>query len=119
MRERPILAALTVMSAGAIIALQLASASPAQDPAGKAPYEQNCRKCHGVRGIPPKTMKAKYEKIPNFDAEFFEKHSEDSIVKILTKGKGENMKSFKTKLTPEEMKQVANYIRTFGGGSGS
>jgi hypothetical protein len=40
-------------------------------------------------------------------------------VKILTKGKGENMKSFKTKLTPEEMKQVANYIRAFGGGSGS
>jgi mono/diheme cytochrome c family protein len=119
MRERPVIAALAVLSAGAIFALQLASASPAQDPGGKVPYEENCRKCHGVRGIPPKTMKAKYEKIPNFDAEFFEKHSADSIVNVLTKGKNENMKSFKGKLTPEEMKQVADYIRTFGGGSGS
>ena len=116
MRERTVIAAITIVAAGAVFSLQYASAAPVQDPPGKVPYEENCRKCHGVRGIPPKTMKVKYDKIPNFDAEFFEKHSVDSIVKVLTKGKNENMKSFKAKLTPEEMKHVAEYLRSFGGG---
>ena len=83
------------------------------DPPGKALYEANCRKCHGVRGVPPKTMKAKYEKIATFDADFFKKHSDDSVVTILTKGKGEDMKSFKAKLTHEQMEQVADYIKSF------
>lgn len=98
----------------AFAAYSSASALPqATDHPGKAPYEANCRKCHGVRGIPPKTMKAKYEKIATFDAAFFTKHSQDSIVTILTKGKGEDMKSFKSKLSHEEMENVAKYIRTF------
>jgi mono/diheme cytochrome c family protein len=84
-----------------------------QESEGKEPYEEFCRKCHGVRGIPPKTMKAKYSKIPTFDAAFFVKHSQDSIVTVLTKGKNEDMKSFKEKLSPEQMKAVAAYIRTF------
>jgi mono/diheme cytochrome c family protein len=103
---------MTVLMIGAY-ASHIASASPMQDPAGKAPYEDNCRKCHGVRGVPPKTMKTKYPKIATFDAEFFTKHSKDSIVTILTKGKGQDMKSFKEKLTHEQMEQVADYIRTF------
>ena len=89
------------------------AATQQQDPPGKAPYEANCRKCHGVRGVPPKTMKAKYEKIATFDADFFKKHTDDSVVTILTKGKGEDMKSFKAKLTHEQMEQVADYIKSF------
>ena len=48
------------------------------------------------------------------DAKFVASHSVDSIVKILTRGKGEDMKSFKLKLTPPEMVAVANYVRGFG-----
>lgn len=81
-----------------------------QAPDGKALYTENCRKCHGVIGTPPKTMKAKYPKIATFDAEFIAKHSEDSIVKVLTHGKGEDMKSFKDKLSPDDMKAVAKYV---------
>ena len=88
------------------------AAAPGQEPAGKAPYEENCRKCHGVRGTPPKTMKAKFPKIVTFDAEFFEKRSDDSVVTVLTKGKNEDMKSFKDKLTPEQMADVAKYVRS-------
>ena len=84
-----------------------------QEPPGKAPYEENCRKCHGVRGTPPKTMKAKFPKIVTFDAEFFEKRSDDSVVTVLTKGKNEDMKSFKDKLTHDQMVAVAAYIRSF------
>jgi mono/diheme cytochrome c family protein len=80
---------------------------------GKTPYEENCRKCHGVRGVPPKTMRAKFPKIATFDATFFEKHSSDSVVTILTKGKNEDMKSFKDKLSHSEMVAVAAYIRSF------
>lgn len=84
-----------------------------QEPAGKAPYEANCRKCHGVRGVPPKTMKAKFPKIATFDADFFSKRSDDSVVTVLTKGKGDDMKSFKEKMTHEQMVAVAAYIRDF------
>jgi len=83
------------------------------DPPGKAPYEENCRKCHGVRGVAPKTMKAKFPKIATFDEAFFDKHTSDSIVVILTKGKNEDMKSFKDKLSTAQMVAVATYIRTF------
>jgi mono/diheme cytochrome c family protein len=84
-----------------------------QEPAGKAPYEANCRKCHGVRGVPPKTMKAKFPKIATFDADFFSKRTDDSVVTVLTKGKGDDMKSFKDKMTHEQMVAVAAYIRDF------
>ena len=98
-----------------LIALLVASgavlAATAQEPDGKELYNANCKKCHGVLGTPPKTMKAKYEKIATFDAEFIAKRTDDSVVKVLMKGKGDNMKSFKNKLSPPEMMAVAKYVR--------
>lgn len=115
MRTHLLVAAIAAVSIGIAYTSSFAGASaPSQDPPGKAPYEDNCRKCHGVRGVAPKTMKAKYKKIATFDEEFFEKHSKDSIVTILTKGKNEDMKSFKSKLTHEQMEAVADYIKLFG-----
>ena len=90
-----------------------AAYAPSQDPPGKEPYEDNCRKCHGVRGVAPKTMKAKYPKIATFDSAFFAVRSDDSVVTVLTKGKNENMKSFKDKLSHDQMVAVAAYIRSF------
>jgi len=106
MTLRPILALLLVAFAGA-------RRVHAQAPDGKALYEENCRKCHGVRGTPPKTMKEKFPKIATFDAEFIAKRSDDSVVKVLMKGvgKAEDMKSFKDKLSPEDMTAVAKYVR--------
>jgi mono/diheme cytochrome c family protein len=105
---KPSLLALAVCLVGTI-ALTAPRPRQQQDDA-KSLYDSNCKKCHGVRGIPPKAMKAKFEKIATFDAEFIAKHSKDSIVKVLTKGKGEDMKSFKDKLTPEQMALVATYV---------
>ncbi len=113
MRAQSVIAAAAVLAIGAYASRAAFASSPLQDPEGKAPYAENCRKCHGVRGVPPKTMKTKYPKIATFDAAFFEKHSKDSVVKILTKGKNDDMKSFKEKLTHEEMERVADYIRSF------
>lgn len=86
------------------------SRAAAQAVDAKAVFDENCRKCHGVRGTPPKTMKEKFPKIATFDAKFVETHSVDSIVKVLTKGKNEDMKSFKDKMSPAEMKAVAEYV---------
>jgi mono/diheme cytochrome c family protein len=97
-----------LVASGAVLA------ATAQEPDGKELYNANCKKCHGVIGTPPKTMKAKYEKIATFDADFIAKRTDDSVVKVLIKGKGDNMKSFKSKLSPPEMMAVARYVRELG-----
>ena len=106
MNVRVILAA--VLLAGAVPVARVL----AQAPDAKSLYEDNCRKCHGVRGVPPKTMKEKFAKIATFDSAFVSTHSTDSIVKVLTKGKNEDMKSFKEKLTAEQMADVAKYVHS-------
>jgi mono/diheme cytochrome c family protein len=110
MNRRMILAAIL-----AILALGTRAAAQATD--AKALYDENCRKCHGVRGTPPKTMKQKYPKIATFDSAFAAAHSADSIVKVLTRGgKSEDMKSFKDKLTTEQMAMVAAYVQELAKG---
>lgn len=109
MKSRLLVAGVFVVVGGA---LSQASAQAARD--AKTLYQENCKKCHGVLGTPPKTMKAKFEKIATFDAAFVASRSDDSVVKILTHGKGEDMKSFKEKMSPEEMKAVAQYVRELG-----
>lgn len=108
MRIRLSMIAVSLLVAGAL------SRAGAQAPDGKALYEENCRKCHGVIGNPPKTMKEKYPKIATFNAAFIASRSDDSVVKVLTHGKGEDMKSFKDKMTPDEMMAVAKYVRSLG-----
>lgn len=93
----------------------LAARAPAQAPDGQALYDANCRKCHGVRGVPLAAMQKKFAKLAAFDAAFMAKRSDDSVAKILMNGKGEGMKSFKEKLNPAEMKAVALYVRALSG----
>ena len=92
----------------------MAHQSAAQTPDGKTLYEATCKKCHGVLGTPPKTMKAQFPKIATFDAAFIAKRTDDSVVKILMKGKGEDMKPFKDKMKMDEMMAVAKYVRELG-----
>lgn len=89
-----------------------ASVAAAQTPNGQELYQLNCKKCHGVLGVPPKAIQKKMEKVVTFDSTFAVKFSEDSIIRILVKGgKSEDMKSFKDKLSHEEMVAVAKYVR--------
>ena len=105
---------------GAFLVLGVSSAARAvaQTSDAKTAYDENCRKCHGVRGVPPKTMKEKFPKIVTFDTAFVGAHSVDSIVKVLTKGKNDDMKSFKDRMTPDEMAAVAKYVRQLGAKTG-
>jgi mono/diheme cytochrome c family protein len=89
-----------------------AATAAAQAPNGQELYQLNCKKCHGVLGVPPKAIQKKMEKVVTFDSAFATKFPEDSIVKILVKGgKSEDMKSFKDKLSHEEMVAIAKYVR--------
>ena len=99
---------------GAILVLLLAGASAAAAQAADAAelYRLNCKKCHGVRGTPPRTIKKKMSKIPTFNMEFAKAVDTDSIVTVLMKGgNSEDMKSFSEKMTPQEMAAVAAYVR--------
>lgn len=107
MMKRFVFAGLVFAASGAI------SNAGAQTVDAKAVYDANCKKCHGVTGTPSKAMAAKSPRLAAFDAAFFAKRPDDSVVKVLTKGKGKDMPSFKTKMTPAEMTAVAKHIRTF------
>ncbi len=86
----------------------------AQGPDGQALYKQNCVACHGATGVPAPAM-AKALGIPTFDAAVFAKVSEDSMLAVLKHGAGKNMKSFKDKLSDDQMVAIVKYIRsTFG-----
>lgn len=58
---------------------------------------------------------AKALAIPTFDAALLGKVSQDSMLAVLKNGSGKNMKSFKDKLSAEQMAAVIKYVRsTFG-----
>ncbi|MBY0491564.1 MAG: cytochrome c [Gemmatimonadaceae bacterium] len=80
---------------------------------GKALYLEHCKACHGVLGAPTKQALKKYNRIPSFaDPGFFAKRSDDSLVTVVRKGAGRDMQSLADKLSNEEMRAVARYIRT-------
>lgn len=88
----------------------------AQAPDGKAIYAEECRTCHGAVGKPTQRAVSQFKNMPTFDATFFAKRSQDSIVAVLNHGAGKDMKSFKDKLSAEEIAAVAKYVKeTFGG----
>lgn len=94
--------------------LTVAGAKPlmAQQADGKAVYQEECKSCHGLNGVPPAREQAKYKKLRSLgDSGFVSALSQDSIVTIVTKGIDKNMKSFAEKLSEAEIKAVAGYIR--------
>lgn len=84
----------------------------AQQPDGQAIYRQECKSCHGVTGVPPARAREQYPKIKALGEDgFVAGLTTDSIVVILRKGLGKDMKSFTGKLSDPEMAAVAAYIK--------
>jgi len=89
------------------------AAASVQEPDGRALYLKNCRQCHGATGEPSAQSKHKYPKIKTLrDPAFLAARSDDSLVTVIKKGAGKDMKSLANKLTPEQMVAVAKYVRT-------
>jgi len=94
-----------------VLAAAISTSAAAQGVDGKPVYEANCRKCHGPAGKPTDAIKKMSPKIQTFDAKFFEKRTDEDLVKQITEGK-DKMKPFKDKLSADEIAAVAKYIRT-------
>jgi mono/diheme cytochrome c family protein len=83
--------------------------------AGKQVYEKNCANCHGKTGAGDGAMGAELNPKPsNFtDAEWKHGSSDGEIFAVIKDGvKGTGMKSFNSKLTPHQMWDAINYLRT-------
>ena len=83
----------------------------AQAPDGQALYKTHCRSCHGATGVPTPRMAALYKNLLAIDSAYLAGRSEDSIVTVLAAGIGSDMKPYKGKLTPDEMRAIAVYCR--------
>jgi mono/diheme cytochrome c family protein len=87
--------------------------SSQQEADGRKLYLKNCRQCHSATGDPSAENKAKYPKIKSLnDAVFLASLSDDSVLAVMKKGAGKDMKSFRDKLSDAEMVAVLKYVRT-------
>lgn len=107
------------VAAGAVLGLCLwASSAAAQevpDSVGVALYRQQCRSCHGAKGVPPARMVTLYPTLKTLvDSTLQARLTTDSIVAVLRHGKGKDMKSFTDKLSAAEMLAVARFVKSLG-----
>lgn len=95
-----------------VAAVGFATAALAAPPDGKVIYKKNCALCHGQEGT-PNAMFAK-KKVPDFKSAAWQKSKTDAeIKKVVVDGvKDTLMKSFKDRLTPQELDAVLGYVRT-------
>ena len=89
-----------------LAAALVAPASPADD--GESLYNAKCAMCHGKDGVARKMAKGSADLN---DPEWQDATPLEAIEKVTAEGKGK-MPKFKTKLTPEQIKLIAAYIKT-------
>jgi mono/diheme cytochrome c family protein len=85
--------------------------------AGKQIYEKNCANCHGKTGAGDGAMGTELNPKPAnlVDADWKHGSSDGEIFEVIKDGvKGTGMKSFNSKLTPHQIWDVVNYIRSLG-----
>ena len=87
--------------------LALTPAAFAED--GKTLYDAKCALCHGKDGVAKSVAKGSRNFI---DPEFQKAATVESIVKMMTDGRNK-MPSFKEKLSVEQMKMVADHVKSF------
>ena len=107
------------VAAGAVLGLCLwasrAAAQEVPDSVGVALYRQQCRSCHGAKGVPPARMVTLYPTLKTLVDSTLQAHlTTDSIVAVLRHGKGKDMKSFTDKLSAAEMLAVARFVKSLG-----
>jgi mono/diheme cytochrome c family protein len=74
-------------------------------------FKDKCQVCHGPDGN-SQTAMAKNLKIRVLSSEEVQKQSKDEIVKITTDGKGKTMPSFKSKLSKDQIDDVALFVKS-------
>lgn len=84
--------------------------STAQDSAEDI-YGHKCAVCHGKDGL---GNTAKGKKVHVKDVNTNMKDSETQMISVVTNGKGDDMDSYKTELTSDQIKAVVDYYRSLG-----
>ncbi len=75
-------------------------------------YKAHCLECHGENGDGGEaTVEGKNVKVPSLKIGHALKHSEKDFVAQITDG-GDSMPAFKDKLMPEEISDLARFIRS-------
>ena len=91
------------------VCLAVALAAPARAAEdGKALFAQKCASCHGPDGKGKTPMG---QKLGAMDLSNEDKEPLDEIVKDIENGKPPKMVAYKGKLSPEQIKAVATYIK--------
>jgi mono/diheme cytochrome c family protein len=91
------------------------ASSAASIAAGKKNYDKFCAFCHGDEGKGDGPMAPKGSHPSNLtDAEWTHGGSDGEIFTVISDGAGQGsaMKSFKAKLTPDEIWNTVNYVRS-------
>ena len=94
-----------------LVALLLQSTAFAAVDAG-AIYTERCQKCHGADGKADTPAGKKFE-AHDFHSPDVQKKTDAELIKIITDGQ-KKMPSFKDKLSEEEIKALAAYVRQLG-----
>ena len=98
---------LTLAAAALLVTPLFADATPD----GGAIFKSKCALCHGPDGN-GQTPVGKSMKVRPLGSQEVQKLTDAELATIISDGK-EKMPAFKGKLSPEEVKQVVAYIRTF------
>jgi mono/diheme cytochrome c family protein len=100
-----------VILAGTVLAgIGFLSTSVKADNTAEATYKAKCAMCHGADGK-GETATGKAMKVKDFASEEVQKMSDADLSDTISKGKGK-MPAYKT-LTPEQVKDLAAYVRAF------
>ena len=95
-----------------VMTLSLATSAYAED--GADVWKAKCKSCHGEDGKAQTKMGQK-ESIDDFTSAAWQEHeSDDEIREVIREGSSKNkkMKSYKDKLTAEQIDGLVRYIRT-------
>jgi len=91
------------------------AADAASVAAGQQVFEKNCANCHGKTGVGDGKMGAELNPKPSNLADGDWKHgsTDGEIFTVVKDGvKGTGMKGFNSKLTPHQIWDVVNYVRS-------
>lgn len=101
----------TLVVVAGVLAAAFATFVAASDaPDGKALYAAKCAMCHGVDGVAKPMGKGS----ASFDNADFQKANDvEKIAGVAIEGKGK-MPKFAGKLTPDDAKAIAEYVKTLG-----
>jgi mono/diheme cytochrome c family protein len=99
---------LVVVLSLVIVGALLLTSGMAAGEEGQSLYDKKCAMCHGKDGVAKKLA----EGSANLnDPEWQEKSTLEEIIRVTTEGVNK-MPAYEEKLTPEQIKLVAEYIKT-------